>query len=142
MFKILSFASLLAILSVSGLRGQEQDSTDKAIQAATVIIDNTILKIDTVTLRIMYATTGQEAALLVGEFLSVALSIKDEVSNLEKRFPAHSLDQVRLKKALKVVMDKTKAAGQRFGAALMSLPEEIRNSTEVAEALKKLQGAM
>ncbi len=39
-------------------------------------------------------------------------------------------------------MRETRAAEQRFGAALQALPTDIRESNEVAEALKKLQGAL
>jgi len=36
-------------------------------------------------------------------------------------------------------MRETRAAEQRFGAALQALPEENRNSKEFTDAVKKLQ---
>jgi len=106
------------------------------------IVKTTIVKIDAVTAKLKDVKTGKEAADLIGEFLTTALSIKNEVGSLESRFPARSIDKDRVKEAFKGVMNETKAAGKRFAAALMTLPEEVRSSKEVAEAIKKLQGAM
>lgn len=133
---------LIAALTLGTACSKTEDRTNEAIQAAESIVKNTIVKIDAITAKVKNAKTAAEAASLVGEFLTTALSIKDEVGGLEQRFPAKSLDKNKVEAALKNVMNETKAAGQRFGAALMALPTDIRESGEVAEALKKLQGAM
>ena len=99
----------------------------------------TIVKIDAVTAKIKDVKTAQEAADLVGKLLTTVLSIKSEVSGLENKFPAQSFNKTKLKEAHKSVMRETRAAEQRFGAALQALPEENRNSKEFTDAVKKLQ---
>lgn len=74
---------LIAVLALGTACSKTEDRTNEAIQAAESIVKNTIVKIDAITAKVKDAKTAAEAASLVGEFLTTALSIKDEVGGLQ-----------------------------------------------------------